>query len=107
MTPEDETQTPANPDTENQTNPGADEEARDEATAEKVEKGKATSKNLDGGKNAKDALGVKKNAVGPNRDESGPDNSPTLNDVQGDRDENIADARDEGLRNGRAERPQR
>lgn len=89
---------------ETKTNPREDVENRDEATAKKVENDKATSKNLDGGKNAKDALNANKNTVGPNRDEKGPDNSPTLNDVSQEQETTLADAREEGLRNGRAER---
>ncbi len=91
---------------DNHTNPAEDVKARDEATAKKVADEKATTDNLDGGEDAKDALGVKKNVVGPNRDEKGPDNSPTINDVSQDQDQVLEDAKREGIANHRAETEQ-
>lgn len=75
----------------------------EETTTTTTEEPENTSRNLEGGPDAEDALGVKKNVVGPVHDDAPADNSPTTEDVSGDADENIRRARDEGLRNGRRE----
>lgn len=87
---------------ETKTDPQVDQMKRDEETAKRAEKDGALTENLDASE--EDALGVKKNVVGENRDEAGPDMSPTTEDVHDDLEKNLEDARNEGYRNGVRER---
>jgi len=82
------------------------DETRDEVevTETTTEAPENTTENLDGGPEAEDALGVKKNIVGPNHDELPADNSPTTQDVAGDADTNLRNAREEGFQNGLREK---